>query len=215
MNKYSVNEEYFSILTIENCYWGGLLASDGWVESNRDRVGLQLSDTTHVDLFKSSVQYTGPIGKRQNYKDGIKGKESKYISIVSSKWKEDLKRNFNIIPNKTYTLEPPNLNKIEYVVSYLVGLIDGDGSVINHKATGGVIIRFLGTESLLEWVRRWINLLVPSKGTTSAKVKRHKPECETLYRYEIAGRRSSEFFELVNPLGVPYMKIKWDKLASF
>ena len=216
MWKYSVNENYFSELSPENCYWGGLLASDGWLYNNNNNIGLRLSDTEHIDSFKSYVGYTGPVREGVNIKqDGSLGKSYKEIRVSCRKWKQDLNQHFNITPNKTYTLSPPNIEEEKHVVSYLVGLVDGDGSVITHKQTGNTIIRFLGTEILLNWVKNWVDFLVPSKGTTSATVRQHKPDCEFLRRYEISGRRSTEFFSLVEPLGVPYMKRKWNKLASF
>ena len=44
--KYFCNDNYFKNLTIENCYWAGFIAADGWIDrKNGDRKSTRLNSS--------------------------------------------------------------------------------------------------------------------------------------------------------------------------
>jgi transposase-like protein len=61
---YPLNEHAFDVLTPAAEYWLGVLMADGCVSVDRDRVVLSLktSDRGHLELFKSFLGTTKPLG---------------------------------------------------------------------------------------------------------------------------------------------------------
>lgn len=122
------NEEYFSIIdSHEKAYWLGFIAADGSVskKENQISIGLSKKDISHLELFKKCINATGKIFV---YDSILKGKiyHCCKFSVYSKKMKTDLAKH-NILPNKSKTLKlSKNISK-EYINSYLLGLIDGDG----------------------------------------------------------------------------------------
>ena len=162
MARYKVIDDYFSIPNTENSYWAGFIAADGSILELRNAVKLSLSnkDVSTIENFKHHLSYEGPIShcsKRE--KSGAITTQS-YIRVASKIMVDDLNKNFNITPRKTFTLEPPiNLN-FENSLAYIIGLFDGDGCITAGKyykkdgsATLIPSIQFLGTYNVLLWVK--------------------------------------------------------------
>src|SRR5690606_13503507 len=57
------------------------------------------------------------------------GKNQIRYNIYSDIWFDDLYKFWNILPNKTLYLNPPNITDLNLCLSYIIGLIDGDGSI--------------------------------------------------------------------------------------
>lgn len=134
--KYKLDENIFeNIDTHEKAYWLGMLAGDGCVNvgninkpRNELKLSLQERDKEYVYKFKDFLKTDRPIfnvnnGKRKNGTNSI----SYILSIDSKKIVNDLAK-YKIIPNKTYGMEFPNISNI-YLPSYILGLIDSDGSI--------------------------------------------------------------------------------------
>jgi hypothetical protein len=122
---YNVDESIFSIIdSHEKAYWLGFIASDGCVVKNTLKIGLSFKDYGHLEKFKMFMKSKHPI---KIYYSIVKNKKYKCceISITSSRLIKDLK-NLNIVPTKSKILKPSIISE-EYVNSYILGLIDGDG----------------------------------------------------------------------------------------
>ena len=135
--KYEVNENFWSNPNLLNSYWAGFSAADACIENtgnNKYKYTLSLStnDAGHLKQLKKDCQYNGKIMNRIDKKSINNNKKKIYynsrLSITCAKWGIDLKKNFNISPNKTFRLSPPNLNKY-LLISWLIGYIDGDGCI--------------------------------------------------------------------------------------
>ena len=108
-------------------YWLGFLFADGSF-SKLDRLyfSLSIKDKEQIYKFKEFINYYG------EYRFG-KNKNGKIVSIgISSQDQikvKYLKEKFSISNRKTY--EPCNLKNIpeEFFLSWVVGFIDGDGSI--------------------------------------------------------------------------------------
>lgn len=117
------NENSFSNINEESCYWAGFLAADGNVDSkNRVRLMLNYDDTGHLLKFKNWLDCTYVISSNttEYYRSSFEFTNKKIV--------EDLKLNFKIVPNKTSILEFPDL-RIGMLKHYIRGYFDGDGSV--------------------------------------------------------------------------------------
>lgn len=122
-----VNDDFFDILNSDNCYILGLLASDGSVSKDRNRIKITLKteDKYLLELIKEKMniekEITDDIIQNKYY--------ASTLAFSSEKIKNRLK-DFGIIPNKTYTNTinmkniPHNLKKF-----FILGYIDGDGTI--------------------------------------------------------------------------------------
>lgn len=121
-NKKYVNSKFFSQDTKEVYYWAGFLAADGWIESNRHRIGLALQnqDIQHLYKFKKAVSSNHDICPFMN-------NSSNRIRFNSKEMVEDLRRYFNITEAKTFTYTMPYFEDDYKLLEFLRGYIEGDG----------------------------------------------------------------------------------------
>ena len=71
--------------------------------------------------------------------------------------KKDL-AHYNIVPAKTFILTPPELLAREYIISYIRGFFDGDGSIYY---AGTTFTWRVGSASkkILEWMRSFLSVV--------------------------------------------------------
>lgn len=127
--KYTVNEYFFSNYTPESCYVAGFIAGDGCVFShgvadkstNYITIGLQKSDTIHLETIKNLLNYNGVLYYSDN---------STVLTINSKQLCDDLLKNFNITERKTYNYIPPCGIPQDMMKHFILGLIDADGSIV-------------------------------------------------------------------------------------
>lgn len=152
------NEEFFSLKTKKTYYWAGFIAADGCVtQDNRLEIALKLADRNHLELFKHA------IGSRHPVSISHQGKAAR-IRIRSKKLCEDLESNFNITPNKSKTLQYPNIVEDYLMWEYIRGYMDGDGcySIIkteNPRQLANLIL-VSGSVEFLEEIADIFNLYI-------------------------------------------------------
>lgn len=204
--KYSFNKSFFEHPNILNSYWAGFIAADGNLSIKKNnshvlRIKLSPKDLSHLLLFKETIKYDGTL-----YVD----KSSFFTDIgyptiticAAQKYFKDLKENFNIVPNKTLTLEPPNLKSLENKLAFIVGYIDGDGCV--YKDGKYIGIHVLGTKEVLEWMKDIFDLIsIPSK--RNPKVRKRN----NIFEYKIVGKRAKEIKKILENIDVPKLDRKW------
>lgn len=130
--KKSLNEDFFSSHTKASNYWAGFLAADGWIEGDRNRVGLalQAEDFSHLEKFKKAISSSHDICPFMN-------NTAYRIRFNSEIMVQDLKNIFNIVPAKTNIYEMPYFEETYLMLEFLRGYIEGDGH-LNKKASGRV-----------------------------------------------------------------------------
>lgn len=118
------NEHAFDEYSEEACYWAGFLAADGCVDNkNRVRVMLKYDDILHLEKLKSFLQSTHTISSNTvTYNRCAFEFTSAHICDI-------LDINYNIIPNKTNKLKFPKHLPDNYMIHYIRGYFDGDGSL--------------------------------------------------------------------------------------
>ena len=109
-------------------YWLGFLLADGhFSKTNRIVLCLADLDSDHVFKFGSFINFSGKI-KKEKCKTAI--------SIMDSFNVKNIKETYDIKNDKTYS--PPNLKIFEnlsddFLLSLIIGFIDGDGCVHDRK----------------------------------------------------------------------------------
>jgi hypothetical protein len=107
-----------------SCYWAGFLAADGCVDSKkRIRVMLKYDDVGHLEKLKEYLKSTHTISVNTDKYNRCS------FEITQPDMCDALEFNFNIVPNKTDKLEFPKHIPGQYLVHYLRGYFDGDGSI--------------------------------------------------------------------------------------
>ena len=136
MQKYSLNENYFSIIDDEHkAYWLGFIYADGSLSKtapqcsgkNRLQIMLSASDICILKAFKKDLEFTGPIHTKKYdnvfCKDGF---DCCYIHINSRPLCIDLEK-LGMKDSQRYYM-PKNLPQ-QYVRDFIRGYFDGDGCI--------------------------------------------------------------------------------------
>ena len=131
---YEVNESYFSSQNANMAWLLGFLAADGCITSERNQVIIHLAktDIEILEKIKKEIQTdrTITIGSSN------RGFEFCRLAWTCSQHIKDLAE-YNIIPQKTYKLQPPLKLNRKYWIDYIRGYFDGDGSVNLIKNSNG------------------------------------------------------------------------------
>jgi hypothetical protein len=158
------DHDYFSIPNQQSCYWAGFIAADGNVHKNNLLIALNRKDRSHLERFKADIKFTGNIYDR-DFKNTYHKKgysEMSRLSITSARQIiDDLERHYNITPKKSLTLQPPNLTDDILIKCFLVGLIDGDGSIFLSRDY--LHLTLLGTETMMAFMKSKIDLWYPER----------------------------------------------------
>lgn len=159
---YEFNHNYFDNPTIYNSYWAGFIAADGclYYGKNANKLGvlkilLSKQDKEILEQFSKDCNYNGKI---LEFSRILNNKVHKYcyIHICNlSYWADNLKKYWNIVPRKTRILEPPLITDIQQQLAYIIGYIDGDGSIYKESQPSGksrLCLGISGTKAILEWI---------------------------------------------------------------
>lgn len=223
---YSYKEDYFSTPNLENSYWAGFLAADGNVQITHKENGairrtLQLAlsskDRQHIEKFCGVLLYTGPIRdyttKESKYKDKVvRASQMSGIRVnITEDMVVDLKRNFNVVPKKSLILEPPNLIDRSLILSYCVGLLDGDGTLSRTRSRESVFwyISFNGTKKVLEFIKSNLDIWFPHTSPYS-KVSCVRPTPYNVFNYKIKGERAIRIADSMLEIDIPRLSRKWE-----
>lgn len=206
---FTINDNYFSKLTNENCYFAGFIAADGNVDQNKTKltIGLTGKDKLFLEQFLSRLDSNYLVHNKER-----KGFTNSTVSITSSIICSDLERNFNIIPNKSLIYIPPKLEG-SFLDCFIMGLIDGDGTIGFTKRKEGtqdsLYISIAGTLDTVNLVKnRFEEILQKS---TSKLHKRNKDK--NFYQYRISDKNARLIFTYFykNYSELPTLNRKWSK----
>ena len=205
--KYSYYENAFQRCTILSAYYGGLLAADGSLEklpSGSFIMSLKLNkqDRSLVDGLKHFIKFDGPIKlvprSRPQYSDSMRLRVT-----VSDRTSSHLKKYYSIVPNKTDILKPPSLFNDNYIKAFIIGYVDGDGSIFK-TARGTIVFSMLGTYPLLKWIKSFIDENFPCEYPSNI-TKKYKYTGE----YRIEGKRAEVIIDALNKMKLPKLNRKW------
>ena len=161
--KYKKNHDFFHQPNLENSYWAGLLAADGWIRPessgksiNQVGISLKAEDIHVLESFREATNYTGVI--REYSADGFPQAELRISGVPQ--WINDLQLHWNLTPRKTLTLQPPNENLLTQgqLMAFHVGLIEGDGHIC-IKGGSLKVEMVTASEDFADWLElSWANI---------------------------------------------------------
>ena len=212
---HSKNESFWSIPNPVNCYYAGMVAADGSLDSGRHTFSWSsaTADEEYLLKFIETVEYTGKISrmtKKSPSSDTICYHSSLRIS-AAQKWLEDLKLNFDLFQNKTHRLRPPSLGSDYLMSCYLVGLLDGDGAISFSRKDKLVNIAYgSASKDIVHWVREFVDKNFPFslKNKPPAIVKTKLDG--RYYHTSIYGLKAVKLIELMKTLPIPRYARKWE-----
>lgn len=202
---YDINDNFFGIPNLINSYFAGWIAADGNI-SDKKYLNLTtcLKDKILIENFKEFAKCNYNI---HTYK--VKNKfYSSSISIRSEKICDDLNNLFNITPRKSVTLLPPIIKEIDLIDSFIIGYIDGDGSIGLYKCKKqlGLSISLLGTLEIVTWIQNRFSEILQENINCIYKDAKH---IGNTYSLSITDKRARKIFLHYYNINVPKLKRKW------
>jgi len=217
LREYKYNDNYFSEYTLENCYFAGYFLADCCIYRNSTIFSWSVAnkDKHIMELFCKLVGYNGTIEeywKECSLNDSGKLYKHNRIKLSNCRWIEDLANKFGITEGKTYRNVPQNFPTEEHKLAFLIGLIDGDGSICkagtkNPSMTISIVSSSLPT---IEWFEKTVlELNLPNIANYGRKILKIK----NLYRYAVGGVTAAFLFEKLKAIDVPKLARKWENPA--
>ena len=177
------NSEFFSVPTPQNCYWAGFIAADGNItDYGSVRIAIDSKDAHLLEKFKEEVEFTGEINEYK-YNRELPG-TYKRLEICDPGIVKDLERLWNITPRKTMTLMPPNITDVYHTIPFIVGYIDGDGSISKKNSQ----IQICGNLQMVKWIRTTIAQFSNIQFTNNIY------KCKSIFSLRFQGKNAKKFF---------------------
>ena len=140
----------YSLETISapfDAYLAGLLLTDGYLLSDRDGLGLDMTDEDVISFVAKTIgtKYT----KYEYY-----GKKDKYRVLINMPGIKKQVERFGIIENKSLKIPAPILKdeEIQYLPYIIRGIIDGDGCVSPTSYGGAQFYIVTMSEQFADWI---------------------------------------------------------------
>lgn len=163
--KYSYNENIFEkIDSHETAYWIGMLAADGCNIKGTVKIHLHKKDILTIEKFKKFLSYSGEI---KCVKSKSKNTEAHGFAIYSKKMSNDLKK-YNVFGNKTFNFKINNIPYL-YLNSFILGMIDGDGSFYLGRNNKAIRFGFIGTDKCVSQIK---NIFMKIAKTSDVKIEK-------------------------------------------
>lgn len=141
---YNINDNFFTVVDQCNSYWAGFIAADGNISKDYKLLSFGLAAKDKI-ILENFIKDTNSENVIREYKSN--SKDCVALQITSEQFCKDLFINFNITPNKSLTLSPPENLTNELKDAFIIGYIDGDGSIglYKSKKQKSLQISILGT----------------------------------------------------------------------
>jgi hypothetical protein len=229
--KCSYDYNFFSTPNITNSYYAGLVASDGSVsdKTNTLRISLKSDDAVILEQFRKDIKWTGALKDFLDFPGAnsvIKNKNTATPTTLlclsgAGQIMVDLETHYNIVPNKTLSLKPPTNLSLVNSYAFIIGLIDGDGSVHLNKHTPSkwgaecsLSISIAGTFEMMFWVKRLFDVIFSNEKRQNAEVTKQKGSNVWLYR--VGGNRTYKILKELQKVPTPTcLARKWDKITEY
>jgi hypothetical protein len=207
---YIRKENFFNVnnLTIKSCYWAGFIAADGCINTGRNSevLSIKISNKDYhlLENFLIDTECSNKILK-------CKGQDQSRLVIRSKQWIKDLKEVFNLGPNKSMTYTFPNLVDEELIKAFIIGYIDGDGSICFIGKDKYLKLSVCGTSEFLNWMKYYIDKWIePSKARKS--ITYNKKGTYNVCEYVVYGKRALRVINLLKEIPIQKLERKWNKV---
>lgn len=120
--------------TPESAYWMGFIMADGYMSGKRLKIALSEKDAQHLQKFVDFLGHPRPVKVSRGIAE---------FSIQEPENVSNIMSIFDINRNKTY--EPPDslpsYSNPDCLPSFLIGFIDGDGTITYQTGRETVVLR--------------------------------------------------------------------------
>jgi hypothetical protein len=204
---YKRNNNFFSKgdLTLKSCYWAGFIAADGCINTGRssNTLSIKISNKDYhlLEDFLIDTECDNKILK-------CTGQDQSRLVIRSEQWVKDLKEVFNIEARKSLTYLYPNLTNEEFIKAFMIGYIDGDGSICFMGKDKYLKLSICGTLESLTWMKNYIDKWIEptkSKGL-------NKKGIYNVYEYYVYGKRALSIINLLKEVPIQKLERKWNRV---
>jgi len=221
-SKYSHNKDFFSKPSLENCYYAGFIAADGYLSTRAHtlKIEIQTRDKRLLENFKHATSYNGPIKDIQRARHYNSTKHKTYYTNTicisgCQSWYNDLLKHFNITPQKTFRLQPPNLTNLEHIYAFIIGYIDGDGSLFwsYNKSRNKYDYYFTlegASEEFIKWVEKQFRTIIDREQKIFTRTYINQANMYRLRYVNKNGIIITNFLQNINT--VYRLERKWNKL---
>ena len=212
------NAKFFDIIGPIQCYYAGLICSDGTLQKRAKssyRLVLKLKDRELLEQFKLDIDFEGDI-ETQKYQ--LKNKEYAEIYTISLSgiqynWKKNLEEIFKVVPNKTYSLTPPNLTDSELIKAYIKGYIDGDGTICIDKRKRLILGVCSHELIMMEWMKEFISQYIPISNQIYYPTQWNGEK--SVYILQVSGDKAFNIGKLIESSVNRGLIRKWSKLEEW
>ena len=202
-NDFPLNHSVFSVFTPESAYWAGLLSADGSVKHHQTKYLLELgvTDRELVSGFQKFLKTSKPISTMIR-----PGAKPLYTVSISSPYLVDDLKLWNLEPRKSRFNKIPDCirDNSELLSCWIIGLIDGDGSVFTVDGGKSCCITVLASKEIISFVQPYVGIrscVEPEK------------DVENLFSLRYHGKYAIEFYRKIYR-GVGLSR-KWNALKPF
>lgn len=210
------NHQYFQTINRNSAWLLGFLASDGSIEKDRNVIKISLS-AVDKEILEKIRKEIGLESEVKIYEDSSGFSKCK-IQWSSEQQKKDLEK-YGIIPQKTFKLKPPYLLDKTFIIDYLRGYWDGDGSItLNKNAYNSLQWQIISaTKDILEFFVNYLNEVyeIPKVNIHSFMRGDH-----LLYILQYSTKISLKLYEIMyknisnDDLFIARKKEKYDKIVQ-
>lgn len=196
--KHSRNEYYFAEKSLQSIYWAGFIAADGCIsDGNTVSIKIKETDIDRLEQFIKDTNYAGDILKSGD-------ENRKRVVVRSHQWSSDLRRLYNISQRKSLILSPPNDLSIDEALVYLIGYIDGDGTICYIGSDKYLKLGMVGSLEFVLWAKEIFDTIDPPQ--RQAKSITFKG---SVYEYVVYGKRAQRIINRLRNIPVNKMERKW------
>lgn len=218
--RYFFNEEFWMELNLTNCYFGGYLAADGYIDKRSIVLSLSTKDLSVLEELKKASGYTGPIRTyfRKNYKkETLKQVSTLRINTIG-RWMTDLEKHFNIVPAKSLILKPPRLPNDLLIFSYLIGYLDGDGWIYLNKRGKPVLGYVNGSYDHIRWIKSFLDKYFPEglrNESRKSKIQRQKKKGKdnNCFYFVFYGSKAAKIIDFLRQFPIFKLDRKWNNFT--
>ena len=151
--KHSINkEQLFDFKNPNVCYLAGLLATDGYLNTNSDFVSLTLVGDSEKKLLEDILLYFESTDVVRQYKVSNSNNIRSSIRISCRGIKDFMFEKFNIpAKDKTSLLEfPKSFFNEDCKKAFLLGCFDGDGCISHIKSGSPTVVLLTKSEKFID-----------------------------------------------------------------
>lgn len=210
------NHAYFQTESRNMAWLLGFLAADGCIEKDRNVIKISLSsaDKEILEKIRKEISLQSEV---KDYVDSSGFAKSK-LQWSSEQHKKDLST-YHIIPQKTFALKPPEKLSNEFIIDYLRGYWDGDGSitVINNNYNS---LEWQITSATKEILEFFVNYLYDTYGIPKVNIHSYKRNDHELYLLQYSTKASLRLNDImykdisIDDLFIKRKKDKYDKIVQ-